>query len=141
MPWAIRSWLRLLGCLAQHARKTDIVGRWGGEEFVMVLSGANEAGARVVGERIRRAAEAMAVLNEKESTRVRLPVSIGIACLEVDDTPGWTHRAGRPCHVRGQGGWPQPAWWWHPRCCERTVNKIEIPKSCLRKRPSAHGAV
>jgi two-component system cell cycle response regulator len=70
--------------LAQYARKTDIVGRWGGEEFVMVLAGANEAGARIAGERIRGAVEKMAVLDEK-GRRVPVTISIGIACLEVND--------------------------------------------------------
>jgi two-component system, cell cycle response regulator len=71
--------------LAQHARKTDIVGRWGGEEFVMVLSGANEAGARLVGERIRRAVEQTAARGA-EDRRASTTISIGIACLEVNDT-------------------------------------------------------
>ena len=71
--------------LAQQARKTDIVGRWGGEEFVIVLSGANEAGARLVGERIRRAVEQTAALGDG-NRRVSATISIGIACLEVNDT-------------------------------------------------------
>jgi diguanylate cyclase (GGDEF)-like protein len=71
--------------LAKHARKTDIVGRWGGEEFLVVLSGANEAGARIAAERIRVAVEGITVLDEK-SQRMRVTVSIGIACLEVNDT-------------------------------------------------------
>jgi diguanylate cyclase (GGDEF)-like protein len=68
-----------------HARKVDIVGRWGGEEFVVVLSGADENGAKIAAERIRRAVEEMIVLDEK-SQRVPVTVSIGIACLETNDT-------------------------------------------------------
>jgi diguanylate cyclase (GGDEF)-like protein len=64
-PWAIKVLAALGRLLAKQARKTDIVGRWGGEEFVVVLSGANEAGARIAAERIRKAVEAMTVLDEK----------------------------------------------------------------------------
>jgi two-component system cell cycle response regulator len=71
--------------LAKQARKTDLVGRWGGEEFVVVLAGAHEVGARIAAERIRAAVEAMTVLDEK-GQRVPLTISIGIACLEMKDT-------------------------------------------------------
>jgi two-component system cell cycle response regulator len=70
--------------LAQHARKTDIVGRWGGEEFVMALAGADEAGARLAAERIRSAVESMMVLDDK-GQRMPITISIGVACLEVKD--------------------------------------------------------
>jgi two-component system, cell cycle response regulator len=71
--------------LAREVRKTDDVGRWGGEEFVIVLAGADEAGARVGAERIRRAVESMTLSDEK-GQRVSVRVSIGVACLEVNDT-------------------------------------------------------
>jgi two-component system cell cycle response regulator len=70
--------------LSQQARKTDIAARWGGEEFVVVLSGADEAGARIVAERIRRAVEEL-MLSDQKGQRVPVRVSIGIACLEVND--------------------------------------------------------
>jgi two-component system, cell cycle response regulator len=37
------------------ARRTDFVARWGGEEFVVALPQTREAGARIAGERVRRA--------------------------------------------------------------------------------------
>jgi two-component system cell cycle response regulator len=90
--------------LAQQARKTDIVGRWGGEEFVVVLSGASEAGARLAGERIRRAVEEAAVLCEG-NRRVSATISIGIACLEVHDTiDGLIERADRAMYQAKTSG-------------------------------------
>jgi len=71
--------------LAREVRKTDFVGRWGGEEFVVVFSGSNESGARIGAERIRSAVEDMELFDEKAQP-VSVRVSIGIACLEVNDT-------------------------------------------------------
>jgi two-component system cell cycle response regulator len=41
--------------LSSMARKSDIVARWGGEEFVVALPQTAEAGARIAAERVRRA--------------------------------------------------------------------------------------
>jgi two-component system cell cycle response regulator len=41
--------------LARVARRSDVVARWGGEEFVIALAQTGEAGARVAAERVRRA--------------------------------------------------------------------------------------
>ncbi len=72
--------------LTAQARKTDIVARWGGEEFVVVLSGAPESGARVAAERLRLCVERMSLVSEKLEP-LNVTISVGIACLEVNDTP------------------------------------------------------
>jgi len=41
--------------LVRVARKSDIVARWGGEEFVIGLPQTGQAGARIAAERVRRA--------------------------------------------------------------------------------------
>jgi two-component system, cell cycle response regulator len=41
--------------LTRVARRSDIVARWGGEEFVIALPQTGEAGARIAAERVRRA--------------------------------------------------------------------------------------
>jgi diguanylate cyclase (GGDEF)-like protein len=41
----------------EHIRLTDLAGRYGGDEFVVVLVGTGEEGARVVGEKVRAAVE------------------------------------------------------------------------------------
>jgi len=40
-----------------HIRSTDLAGRYGGDEFVVVLVGTGEEGARVVGEKVRAAVQ------------------------------------------------------------------------------------
>ncbi len=45
--------------LSDTARGQDVVVRWGGEEFLVVLLGADEEGMRAFGERFRKRVEAM----------------------------------------------------------------------------------
>ena len=79
----------VLLCLARllqyQARKVDIVGRWGGEEFVVVLSGAEEAGAQMAGERIRAAVQAM-VVQDESGQEVRVTISIGACSMIAGET-------------------------------------------------------
>jgi two-component system cell cycle response regulator len=64
--------------LARLARKSDLVARWGGEEFVVALVRTAEAGARIAAERVRRAiAEARFTL--PSGTPLQATASVGIA--------------------------------------------------------------
>jgi len=64
-------------------RKTDIVGRYGGEEFAVVLPGANEDMAKIIAERLRTSVENSVVVSDKGD--VRYTISIGIACATGKD--------------------------------------------------------
>jgi diguanylate cyclase (GGDEF)-like protein len=66
----------LRGC----GRETDVVARFGGDEFAVVLPDTDAMGARAVAERIRDRVAAHTFL-EREALRVRLTVSVGIATL------------------------------------------------------------
>ncbi len=61
---------RTLSCL----RSTDVMGRWGGEEFLIVLPETDLEGATVLAERIRKAVE------DREFEKAgRVTVSLGVA--------------------------------------------------------------
>lgn len=64
-------------------RKTDIVGRYGGEEFAVILPGAEEEMAKIIAERLRKSIEESAVNTEKGD--VNYTVSIGIASAQGQD--------------------------------------------------------
>lgn len=64
--------------LADQARKVDLVARWGGEEFVIVLSGTNLVGGAVAAERIRDAISKLKV-DDGHGQPIPLTASIGLA--------------------------------------------------------------
>ncbi len=71
-------------CIAQEIKKKirniDIVGRYGGEEFVAVLSNANQESALKVAETIRKAIEEAVILYGED--QIKATVSIGVAVTE-----------------------------------------------------------
>jgi diguanylate cyclase (GGDEF)-like protein len=60
------------------ARAVDLVGRFGGEEFVVLLQGTNAAGALRVGEQIRRCVEALEIVHGTSTVAAVVTVSVGV---------------------------------------------------------------
>ncbi len=59
--------------LRQTCRETDIIGRYGGDEFVIILPSTGERGSKKIGNRIRNAIE------QYQNGKFNITVSIGIA--------------------------------------------------------------
>ncbi len=76
------SWLSIL-------KPTDILGRWGGEEFIIILPGTGENDALLIAETLR------AVTNTTSIAGIRgITVSIGVSpCLSHDSWKSWFDRA------------------------------------------------
>ncbi|GAB3128867.1 GGDEF domain-containing protein [Novispirillum itersonii] len=78
-------------CLRQIARviersirTTDLVARFGGEEFLVLCTDVDADGAMVVAEKIRRAVESTTVTLPDPTASVRVTVSVGVAAVPVD---------------------------------------------------------
>ena len=70
--------------LDRNVRGSDAVGRWGGEEFVALVVGVNEAGLEVAAEKLRTLVAASSL--DSEHGAVRVTVSVGATLARVNDT-------------------------------------------------------
>ncbi|MGW8312968.1 MAG: sensor domain-containing diguanylate cyclase [Desulfuromonadales bacterium] len=70
--------------MRRSARDMDIVTRYGGEEFCLILPGTGKKESVLVGERIRRAIEAESFPGESHLPLGRLTISLGVATYPDD---------------------------------------------------------
>ncbi|WP_456269666.1 GGDEF domain-containing protein [Kushneria sp. AK178] len=78
-------------CLQQVARasrhvitrRSDLLVRYGGEEFAVVLPDTDAAGARLVGERLREAVAALVLPGMSSKSPTRVTISVGVASIDV----------------------------------------------------------
>lgn len=100
--------LRLLGQRASSVlREEDMVGRYGGEEFVVILPGASTCKALQVAEDMLRAVEREPLLVVENKEPIYCTISIGLSCApedgttaeellrKADDAMYWAKRLGR----------------------------------------------
>lgn len=64
-----------------HSRSADLVVRFGGEEFVVLMAEASPEAAEPAAERIRRCVETLQIPNAGLSPRAVVTVSVGVAVL------------------------------------------------------------
>ena len=64
-------------------RPSDYLGRYGGEEFMVVLPNTDAVGAKIVAERIRAAVEALAIPHCASSCGHVVTVTLGFAAMKV----------------------------------------------------------
>ncbi|MDZ7270377.1 MAG: GGDEF domain-containing protein [candidate division KSB1 bacterium] len=77
--------LRLVAALLRrHTRQADLVARFGGEEFVVLLPEIDSTGGRAVGEKLRLTVAQNPFPGEKVLPGGKLTISLGIATLPTD---------------------------------------------------------
>jgi diguanylate cyclase (GGDEF)-like protein len=65
--------------IKESVREVDVVCRYGGEEFAVILPQTMKNDAQMIGERIRRKVESNEFLTDGEGSPVKVTVSLGIA--------------------------------------------------------------
>lgn len=72
--------------LKKSCRASDIVSRYGGEEFAVICPGAHVEGALVIGERIRKSVEEANFTHGESQPGGKVTISVGAASYPMDGT-------------------------------------------------------
>lgn len=70
--------------IKENLRNSDIVFRYGGEEFVILLSDTDASGAQLLAERIRASIECHTIAYDMQT--IKVTASLGVSTLQSDDT-------------------------------------------------------
>lgn len=89
----------IAGLIGHNVRESDIIGRYGGEEFAVILPETDTRRAVIVAEKLRRAAEAFEYRTQETPPTgdppVRITISIGVASLPVEEDQDEVELIGR----------------------------------------------
>lgn len=90
--------------IKKSVRETDVCGRYGGEEFAILLPETDAKNARLVAERIRGVAEKYTCIHE--GTEIKFTVSLGIAQFHATYTSHmtWLEQADQALYMSKEGG-------------------------------------
>ena len=96
---------RFADTVRRNVRDTDVLARWGGEEFVLLLCDTPAADAVALMERLRQAVQAMQVPVAQGGQPITVTVSIGLARhTPADPLAGTLERADRALYAAKAGG-------------------------------------
>ncbi|MBB3168884.1 sensor domain-containing diguanylate cyclase [Simiduia aestuariiviva] len=97
--------IKLVAELVQDcARDSDCVGRYGGEEFTVILPHTDAEGGRVFAERLRKIIEAQEVVHEEHT--IKFTISLGVAEISphFGSETGWLEAADQALYQCKHGG-------------------------------------
>lgn len=75
---------KLAACMVDCIRRSDIIYRYGGEEFVVLLRNTGTVGAQLLAERMRTAVEQLVC--KHNNFEIRITASLGVTTLKANET-------------------------------------------------------
>jgi len=90
--------------ISRNIREIDVFGRYGGEEFVVLLPQADTSSAREVAERLRALIADLEFGDEAKPLRVTISLGISSATAEVQSLSGLIDRADQAMYAAKQAG-------------------------------------
>jgi len=90
--------------LAKAARKVDLVTRYGGEEFALLLVQTDVAQAAIFAERIRQAVAELQIVWQGQTITVTISIGIATAAADAADREGLIAAADRALYTAKRGG-------------------------------------
>lgn len=76
---------RVADVVREHIRDSDIAGRYGGEEFAILLPDTDKSGGRVFAERLRSAIQAQEIPHEGQTINCTISLGVADMTLPLDD--------------------------------------------------------
>ena len=98
---AIRQVSRIL---RENLRKTDIAGRYGGEEFGVILGNTDAESAITFCERVREQVEAVTVVHEEHKIKFTVSLGISQAAASTEDYKAWLEQADQALYTAKESG-------------------------------------
>jgi diguanylate cyclase (GGDEF)-like protein/PAS domain S-box-containing protein len=88
----------------EQVRDTDFAGRYGGEEFVILLTNIDARGALIFAERLRKRVEALLVVYEGQSIPFTISLGVADTSLPMDEYKELIERADQALYASKKGG-------------------------------------
>ena len=90
--------------LNQYLRRTDIGGRYGGEEYAAIMVGTSGQNALVFAERLRSAVESTAMIYGEHTLNVTISLGIAEVSSEQESALSWLEQADQALYKSKQNG-------------------------------------
>lgn len=90
--------------LRQTMRTTDVAGRYGGEEFVVLLVETPAEGAHTFAERLRAAIAALTIRHDQHEIRYTISLGVAEVSMQLETPKQWIECADRALYEAKHGG-------------------------------------
>ena len=90
--------------LRRTIRKTDVAGRYGGEEFAVLLVNTDKENSLILAERLRKRIEALTVQHEDQSIKFNISLGISELTQDIADHTQWLEQADQALYYSKENG-------------------------------------